>query len=119
MSALGKLSEAAAFVSKAHGSIRLCVNVAITLHSGHCAVDGHVTDRKPLSQISDPTFSQPLMKLSDRFHVVLRQLGRMIATSSLVAFCSGLRFFHKNFSRSLFGLFRATGFEKSLNRSEV
>jgi len=39
------------------------------------------------------------MKLRDGFHVVLRQLGRVIATSSLVAFGSGLCFFHKNISR--------------------
>ena len=119
MSTLGKLSKAAAFVSKAHGSVGLCVNIAISLHSGHSAIDGHVTDGKSFGQISDSAFSQPFMKLRNRFHVVLRQLGRVIATSSLVAFGSGLRFFHKNFSRSLFGLFRATGFEKSLNRSEV
>jgi hypothetical protein len=100
MSTLGKLSKAAAFLGKAHGSIGLCVDVAIPLHSGHSAVDGHVTDSKSFGQIPDSAFSQPLMKLRDRFHVVLRQLGRMIATSSLVAFRSGLCFFHKNISWS-------------------
>ncbi len=100
MSTLGKLSKAAAFLGKAHGSIGLCIDVAIPLHSGHSAVDGHVTDSKSFGQIPDSAFSQPLMKLRDRFHVVLRQLGRMIATSSLVAFRSGLCFFHKNISWS-------------------
>lgn len=119
MSTLGKLSEAAAFLGKAHGSIGLCIDVAISLHSGHSAVDGHMADGESLGQISDSTFSQPLMKLRDGFHVVLRQLGRVIATSSLVALGSGLCFFHKNISRDFFGRFRATEFDGSLNRSAV
>jgi hypothetical protein len=57
-----------------------------------------MADGKSFGQISNSTFSQPLMKLRDGFHVVLRQLGRMIATSSLVTFGSGLCFFHKNIS---------------------
>jgi hypothetical protein len=99
MSTLGKLRKASAFLGKAHGSIGLCIDVAVPLHSGHRAIDGHVTDGESFGQISNSTFSQPLMKLRDGFHVVLRQLGRVIATSSLVAFGSGLCFFHKNISR--------------------
>jgi hypothetical protein len=57
-----------------------------------------MADRKSFGQISDSTFSQPLMKLRDGFHIVLRQLGRVIAASSLVALGSGLCFFHKNIS---------------------
>ena len=100
MSTLGKLSKAATFLGKAHGSIGLCIDVAISLHSGDSAIDCHMTDGKSFGQISDSTFSQPLMKLRDGFHVVLRQLSRVIATSSLVAFGSGLCFFHKSISRN-------------------
>jgi len=100
MSTLGELSKAAAFLGKTHRSIGLCIDIAISLHSGHSAIDGHMANGKSFGQISDSAFSQPLMKLRDGFHVVLRQLGRVIATSSLVAFGSGLCFFHKNISRS-------------------
>ena len=119
MSTLGELSKAAAFLGKAHGGIGLCIDVAIPLHSGHSAVDGHVTDGKSFGQIPDSTFSQPLMKLRDGFHVVLRQLGRVIATSSLVAFGSGLCFFHKNISWIFLGRFKVTDFERRRSWSAV
>ena len=90
MSTLRKLSKAAAFLGKAHRSIGLCVDVAILLRSGPGTIHRNVADSKSFGRNTNLALPQTIVSLCKGLNIVLRQLRRVDAPSSLVAFRSGL-----------------------------
>ena len=79
-----KLRECFPFVRQRDRSIRFSVYEAVTFHSGDRPIYRHMTDRKPLCQVTHAAFAGLLDEFCNRFGVVLRQLSRMIAASSFV-----------------------------------
>jgi hypothetical protein len=53
-----------------------------------------MADGKTFGKIAHATLTKSQLQFGDGFHVILSQLGRVIAASSLVAFRSCTGFFH-------------------------
>jgi len=98
VTALGEFRKAESFICQRDWRVGFGIDVAIPLHAGDRSIDRHMAHGKVFCQIPDATFAKSALKFGNGFDVVLRQFGRVVAASSLVAFGSSSRFFHRRFS---------------------
>jgi len=98
VTALGEFRKAASFICQRDWRVGFGIDVAIPLHACDRSVDRHMAHGKMFCQIPDAAFAEFEVKFGNGFDVVLRQFGRVVAASSLVAFGSSSRFFHRRFS---------------------